>query len=60
MKDKTKMEKISKGLPEAFTIASIEAGPKNPAVGILREHILVAFFINELGNQNVSLPQRRT
>ena len=56
MKDKGKMEKLSKGLPQAFTIASMEAGPQNPAVGILREQILVAFFISELGVQNVKIP----
>ena len=50
------MERLSSGLPQAFAIASIEAGPRNPAVGILREQILVAFFINELGLQNIGIP----
>ena len=56
MEDEGKMARLSKGLPLAFTIASIEAGPKNPAVGFLREQILVAFLIDELGVQTVKIP----
>ena len=48
--DKLRLDKLVLGLPRAFEMASREMPAGNPAVGILREHILTGFFISEFGD----------
>ena len=52
-----KLARLVSWLPEAFEIVRNEMPPRNPAVGILREHILTGFFVNEFGEENVDVPR---
>ena len=51
--DKERMDRLTYGLPRAFEMAALEVPKGNPAVGILREHILTGFFISEFGEDRV-------
>ena len=50
--DPEKVSHFAQGLPIAFEIARKEV-PSNAAIGILREHILTAYFISEFGEDEV-------
>ena len=60
LNDRTKLNKFVKGLPVAFEMASLELPKGNPAVGFLREHAIIGFFMNELGSQKVKFPKTGT
>ena len=45
-------------LPQAFEIVKQEMPKGNPAVGVLREHIITGFFLSEFGQSNVSVPDK--
>ena len=49
-----------KGLPEAFEMVGLALPDRNPAVGFLREHVLIGFFLSEFGEENVKLPSTST
>jgi len=51
--DSDRMRRLTYGLPQAFEMAALEVPKGNPAVGILREHVLTGFFINEFGKDRV-------
>ena len=55
-----RIQRLAEGLPRAFAVARGEMPPGNPAVGILREHILIAYFIDEFGKDAVHVPARGT
>ena len=48
-----RINRLVQGLPKAFEMATQEIPKGNPAVGIIREHILTGFFINEFGKNKV-------
>jgi len=52
--DPKRMGRLTSGLPKAFEMAALEVPKGNPAVGILREHVLTGFFINEFGKDRVT------
>ena len=54
--DASRMARLTEGLPAAFEMAEKEVPKGNPAVGLVREHILIGFFIDEFGEDNVQLP----
>lgn len=45
-------------LPHAFEIVKQEMPTGNPAIGVLREHVIVGFFLSEFGQANVSVPDK--
>ena len=51
-----RLHRLSRRLPLAFEIVRNEVPSGNPAVGILREHVLTAFFIDEFGVENIQIP----
>jgi len=51
--DSDRMRRLTYGLPQAFERVALEVPKGNPAVGILREHVLTGFFINEFGKNRV-------
>ncbi len=55
-----KRNKFAKGLPIAFDIVRQRMPKSNPAVGILREHVIVGFLESEFGKANVSVPEDGT
>ena len=54
-----KVRLLTEGLPIAFGIAQKEI-PGNPAIGILREQIIIGYFISEFGHQQVEIPDTGT
>lgn len=52
-----KREKIAKGLPIAFDMVSQRMPKGNPAIGVLREHVIIGFFIAEFGTDQVIIPE---
>lgn len=54
--NKDKVKSFAKKLPIAFERADNEM-PSNPAVGLLREHIIIGYFISELGENLVQVPK---
>ena len=54
-----KRERFAKGLPDAFDMVGKRL-PSNPAVGLLREHVIVGFFVSEFGKRNVIVPKHGT
>ena len=54
--DEHKIEDFLERLPIAFEIVSNEIPPRNPAIGILREHVIIGYFISALGKDKVSVP----
>ena len=55
--DEERMDRLVRGLPEAFERATKEIPKGNPAIGLLREHILTGFFIDEFSSENVETTQ---
>ena len=53
-----KRERFSDGLPMAFDMVRQRMPKGNPAVGILREHVIIGFFVAEFGEHNVSVPEK--
>lgn len=51
--DSQKAGLLQSKLPLAFELASMEMPKGNPAVGIIRENILVSFFVSQLGTESV-------
>ena len=56
--DGGRISRFIEGLPVAFEIASNEIPKRNPAIGLLREHILIGYFISEFGNDQVNVPEQ--
>ena len=56
LNDKHKIKDFVQKLPIAFEIVSNEIPPRNPAIGILREHVIIGYFIFEFGKDKVSIP----
>ena len=54
-----KRERFAKGLPDAFDMVGKRL-PSNPAVGLLREHVIIGFFVSEFGKRNVIVPKHGT
>lgn len=52
-----RLGRLVRGLPIAFEMASSEVPKQNPAIGILREHVLAGFFVHEFGQHNVKFPK---
>jgi hypothetical protein len=57
LSDPAKVSHLTQGLPVAFEIARKEV-PSNAAIGILREQIIIAYFISEFGQDEIELPER--
>ncbi|MDE3270093.1 MAG: ThaI family type II restriction endonuclease [Pseudomonadota bacterium] len=57
-RSETRLHRLTSGLPKAFKIVKHEMPKGNPAVGILREHVLTGFFLNAFGEENVSVPDK--
>lgn len=51
-----KIDKFAKWLPTMFDIVRHQVPEGNPAVGILREHVIIGFFVSEFGEKNVDVP----
>ena len=54
--DPKKSEKLTRGLPKAFEMASLELPSGNPAVGFLREHAITGFFLHLIGKDKIKIP----
>ncbi len=52
------LNRLVSGLPRAFEIVRQEMPPGNPAVGVLREHVIIGFFVTEYGAENVEIPEK--
>ena len=52
------LNRLVSGLPRAFEIVKQEMPPGNPAVGVLREHVIIGYFVSEYGWENVELPKK--
>ena len=52
-KDDSAMSRLAAGLPRAFEMAALEMPKGNPAIGLLREHILIGYFINHFGHDSI-------
>lgn len=52
-----KRTRFARKLPEAFDMVRQRMPKGNPAVGILREHVIIGYFISEFGEDNVSVPE---
>ena len=53
-----KRNRFAKGLPAAFDMVRQRMPSGNPAVGILRDHVITGFFVSEFGKENVRVPER--
>ena len=53
-----KRKRFANGLPVAFDMVRQRMPPGNPAVGILREHVIIGFFLAEFGLKNVEVPEK--
>ena len=51
-------ERFARGLPAAFEIVNQMMPSGNPAVGILREHVIIGFLVSEFGKENVQFPNK--
>lgn len=51
-----KRDRFAKGLPTAFDKVRQQVQQRNPAVGILRKHVIIGFFVSEFGPNNVDVP----
>lgn len=56
--DNEALNRLVTGLPQAFEVVRQEMPKGNPAVGVLREHVLVGFFLAEYGRNQVKVPDR--
>lgn len=54
--DQARIQRFLDKIPSAFQKAKLEM-PRNPAVGILREQIIIAYFLHELGSNEVLIPE---
>ena len=54
--DQTRIQRFLDNIPLAFQTVKLEM-PGNPAVGMLREQIIIAYFLDELGSDKVSIPR---
>lgn len=52
-----KRNRFASGLPSAFEMVRQRMPKRNPAVGILREHVLIGFFEAEFGKDKVIVPE---
>lgn len=52
-----RLSQLTRGLPEAFEIASLEMPKGNPAIGILREDVIIGFFMNAFP-EKVKIPDQ--
>ena len=55
-----KRERFAKGLPVAFDMVRQRMPKSNPAVGILREHVILGFLQAEFGSDEVIVPEDGT
>ena len=53
-----KRDRFAKGLPIAFDMVRQRMPRSNPAVGILREHVILGFFVAEFGKDRVIVPEQ--
>ena len=53
-----KRNRFAKGIPTAFDMVRQRMPKGNPAIGILREHIIIGFFVAEFGADNVDVPEK--
>lgn len=51
-----KRNKFAGRLPTMFDMVRHRVPKGNPAVGIFREHVIIGFFVNEFGVENVVVP----
>ena len=56
LNDENKIGHFVQKLPTAFEIVSNEIPSRNPAIGILREHVIIGYLISEFGEDKVSVP----
>ena len=54
------MEKFQRNLPSAFDAVKQRLSKGNPAIGILREHVILGFFAAEFGKQSIEIPEYGT
>ncbi len=54
--DSSKRHRLTKGLPVAFDMVRNRFPRSNPAVGVLREHVILGFLESEFGKENVVVP----
>ena len=57
LNDENKVGRFVQKLPLAFEMASNEM-PGNPAIGMIREHIIIGYFISEFGKDKVNVPSQ--
>ncbi|MDE0184113.1 MAG: ThaI family type II restriction endonuclease [Candidatus Poribacteria bacterium] len=57
LKDDIKVTRFVKNLPIAFEIVANEMPKGNPAIGILREHVIIGYFISEFGQNKIRVPE---
>ncbi|MXV74307.1 hypothetical protein F4Z99_08510 [Candidatus Poribacteria bacterium] len=53
-----KRQHFAEGISIAFDMVRRRMPPGNPAIGILREHVLIGFFKSEFGSENVVVPEK--
>ena len=51
----SRLSNLLNGLPTAFNIVKNEAPKGNPVVGLLREHVLTGFLLQDFGERRVTL-----
>ena len=51
-------DRFAKRVPAAFEIVEQKMPPGNPAVGVLREHVIIGFLVSEFGKENVQIPKK--
>ncbi len=49
--------RFARGLPTAFAMVK-QRMPGNPAVGILREHVITGYLVAEFGQEKVQVPEK--
>jgi len=55
--DKARIGHFLQKLPVAFEMAANEMPKSNPAIGILREHIIIGYLIGEFSKDRIMLPE---
>ena len=53
----TERKRFAAGLPLAFSIVRQRMPAGNPAVGILREHVMIGYFFAVFGRDKITLPE---
>ena len=56
----SRMNRLTNGLSKAFEIVRAEMPKGNPAVGILREHVLIGYLMTEFGEDQIVVPKSGT